>query len=114
MNGALNRGSGATPIFAGHGTRAKENAMTCATDLHQAEAAALRLQLDEERLAYITTMSAGEARKRGIIPADTNVAAQTPLYVLRDSDGQVLGCAETWETVYGNARRNDFKLVSVH
>ena len=88
--------------------------MTCATDLYQAEAAALRLHLDEERLAYITTMSAGEARKRGILPADTPVAMEKPLYVLHDSDGQVLGCAETWETVYGNARRNDFTLVSVH
>jgi len=88
--------------------------MTCATDLFQAEDAALRLMLDEARFAYITTTTAGDARKSGILPDDVKLADATRLYVLHDSDGLVLGFAEAWETVYGNARRNDFQLVSVH
>jgi hypothetical protein len=88
--------------------------MTCATELLQAENAALQLWLDEERFAYITTTTARDARKRGILKSDVKLADDTPLYVLHDSDGAVLGFAETWATVYGTARRNDFQLLSVH
>ena len=88
--------------------------MTCATELIKAENAVLDLYLDEARLAYINTTTAGDARKRGLLPADVKLADETLLYVLHDSDGLVLGFAEAWATVYGTARRNDFTLVSVH
>jgi hypothetical protein len=94
--------------------RAKENAMTCATELFQAENAALLQRLDEANLAYITTITAGDARRRGILPADVKLADATMLYVLHDADGQVLGVSEAWATAYGAARRNDFQLLSVH
>jgi len=88
--------------------------MTCATQLLQTEEAAIQLWLDEARFAYITTTTAREARRLGIIPAGTKLADGTLLYVLHESDGSVLGFAEAWATVYGTARRNDFQLLSVH
>ena len=88
--------------------------MTCATELFQAEEAALLQWLDEAHLAYITTTTAGEARRLGILPSDVKLADETLLYVLRDADGKALGFGETWATAFGAARRNDYQLVSVH
>jgi hypothetical protein len=88
--------------------------MNCATELFKAEEAALLQWLDDARLAYITTTPAGEARKLGIVPEDTEVDDATLLYVLRDADGKVLGFSDAWATAYGTARRNDFTLLSVH
>ena len=88
--------------------------MTCATELSPTEDAIFLQWIDDAHLAYITTASVGDIRKLGLLPADTKLASDTRLYVLHDADGQVLGFSETWATAYGNARRNDFTLLSVH
>jgi hypothetical protein len=115
MNGGLKSGSGELLQCRQRGTRAKENAMSYATEVYEeAEKAALAQWLDDARLAYITTSTAADARKLGIIPADSEVADATLLYLLHDVDGKVLGFTDAWDSAYGHARMNDLTLLSVH
>jgi len=67
-----------------------------------------------ERLAYIRTIGADEARATGAIPPGIQLPEGIKLYVLNAADGTRMAVTDNWDAAYGAAVQNEFVPLSVH
>ena len=66
------------------------------------------------RLAYIKSLSLGQAQALGILPVDIALPEGTKVYAIHTADGTPVGIMDTWASAYGAAVQNDFVPLSVH
>lgn len=69
---------------------------------------------DLARLAYIRPTPASEARRLGILSAESEIPDGTLIYVLHGVDGRILGFAEAWDSAYGAALLDEWVPMSLH